>query len=366
MNRLLLILAMASLYASETAGQNLVFEQGFENHPDAVEVLALTATPSHIYEGGSTTLSWQVKDASSCTTTDGTAEWQALSPAINGGSFEVTTLTTAGNYPFTLTCIGPIGDPSDWTVNVVVQVPPPVDILSLEATPETITEGDNTTISWTLANAIDCTATGGTVQWRALSFDGSDGNAVISDINNVGDYSFDLTCEGLGGDLDIATVEVSVEAASSCPEPTLDGSVFLWNDFWETPQGQSFPSVGLSRISKQVASRRFMGIKFNTGNVVDNGQFALINSVFSAGVRLGAISQCEGRFEVPARCKATWGTGGGIKWSTDGTPNSCELEPNTDYYVNFTYTDGVDPDSSRCDLSISGYCYLVVDYQRSR
>src|SRR5690606_33500963 len=105
---------------AQTVIDDLIFEHGFENHPDAVEILSLSADPSPVFEGDSTTISWVLEDASSCVATEGTPEWQALAFDGTDGSFEVTTLTTAGVYPFTLTCSGPIGDPSVATVDVTV------------------------------------------------------------------------------------------------------------------------------------------------------------------------------------------------------------------------------------------------------
>lgn len=363
MNKVVSIFSMSLLYASSVGAQNLVFEQGFENHPDAVEVLSLTATPATIYEGALSTIEWEIKDADGCITSDGTAEWQALTPNENvaNGNFEVTTLNSAGNYPFTLTCTGAIGDPSAMTTNIVVETPPPVNILSFEADPSTIMEDESVTLSWTLEDATDCTATGGSNQWQALNLDGNNNSAEITDLDTAGVYQFGLSCEGIGGDEDVASVDVTVEAPPACEPPTLDGSNFYWNDFFSTPNGQEFPRVGLSRVTWLVASRRYMSIQFNTGNASNHGQFSLINHSQSSGLRLGAISTCEGNFDVNPKCTHSWGTGKGIKWETDGEPNSCELEPNTTYFLNFTYTDGVDPDSSRCNLDVSGKCYLVID-----
>ena len=92
----------------------------------------------------------------------------------------------------------------------------------------------------------------------------------------------------------------------------------------------------------------YKAIKFNTGNVVDHGKLVTIETTTTDGVRLGAISQCPGDFDVPAECQHVWGIGGNITWATDGYSGGCQLEPNTDYYFNLTYTNGFDNSQSSC------------------
>lgn len=266
MNRIFLLVGFSFLWSSATFAQDLIFENGFENHPDAVEVLSFSATPNPVVVGNSTTLAWTIKDADSCTPTDGTAAWQALSinPLVANGSFEVTGLTE-GVHIFTLTCTGPIGDPS------------------------------------------------------------------------------------------VAVVHIEVDAVQVCETPDLTGETITWPAFYLT----DFPDINLGskpngdpRDSRtmQIFAKGYRAIEFDTASVVDTGLFESPDNEFVDGERLGVVSKCLGRFDnVPAACKFVWDTtAGGITWSTEGASGACQLEANTTYYLNVTFTDGVDPDSTSC------------------
>ena len=265
MKGLLVLAGCFMLWSNVAVAQvaaDLIFADGFENHPDAVDILSLAANPASIYEDGSTTISWVLKDADSCTATQGTAEWQALTFNGTDGSFEVTTLGTAGVYPFTLTCTGPVGAPVVATVEVVVSVEP------LSCDPSSLTAGNNMT----------------------------------------------------------------------------------WSEFWGSTY--DFPNTSSQSVTHSINAGHYLSIEFNTGAVVNNGNVFTIENPLTIGTRLGAISRCKGRFEVPAACTHTWLAGQGdtsaITWATDGTAGACVLEPNTTYYLNVTFTDGLDPTENLC------------------
>lgn len=250
---------------------DLIFADGFENHPDAVEILSLNANPASIYEGGSTTISWVLKDADSCTATQGTAEWQALTFNGTDGSFEVTTLATEGVYPFTLTCTGQVGAPSVATVAVAVSVEP-----------------------------------------------------------------------------------------LSCDPPSLNAGLDTdWSAFW----GYAFPNSPQA-ILHWINTGQYLSVAFDTGSVTDNGNVFTIDNNYTVGSRLVAISRCAGRFEAPAECTHTWADGQGdtstITWATDGKAGACVLEPNTIYYLNVTFTDGVDSSTDSCDTTPS--CFVTIKH----
>ena len=279
MNRLFLLLGFSFLWSGAAVAQDLIFEDGFENHPDAVEVLSFSASPNPVVVGNPTTLAWTIKDADSCTPTDGNAAWQALNinPAVANGSFEVTGLTE-GPHTFTLTCTGPIGDPAVAAVQIQVDAAPPV-----------------------------------------------------------------------------------------CEDPDLTGETITWAEFWQ----DEFPDINLGvkpngdpRDSRelQIFVTGYRAISFDTGNVSDTGLFESPDNIFVSGERVGVLSKCVGRFDnVPAACKFVWDTNsGGITWSTEGTLGACQLEANTTYYLNVTFTDGVDPDSTTCGVGED--CFATIKH----
>jgi hypothetical protein len=277
-NRSFLLLGFSLLWSGVAAAQEVIFENSFENHPDAVEILSFISTPGVITEGDSSTLSWTLKDATACTPSGGNAEWQGLVLNGNDSSFEFTNLAE-GAYSFTLTCTGPIGDPA------------------------------------------------------------------------------------------VAVAQIVVEAPLVCEPPDLTGATetISWLAFWLA----DFPDINLGlapggepRDSRllQIFGPGFRAIEFNTADVIDTGLFESPDNQFVSGPRLGVLSKCLGRFDnVPAACEFVWtNTSGGITWSTENAPGACQLDADTTYYLNVTFTDGVDPDSTSCDANED--CYATIKH----
>ena len=370
MNRLFLLTGCIVLWSSAVVAQDLIFEHGFENDPDAVGILTLTANPASIYEDGSTTISWTLKDAASCAATDGTAEWHAQlfeipvgESVVPDGSFEVTTLTTAGVYSFTLTCTGSVGDPptDTKTIEIVVSVAPPVQILSFAATPNLIEEGESMTLSWTLQDAVSCTTSGGTPQWAALTISSADSSVQITDLDTAGIYQFGLSCAGVAGDSVADIAEVTVENVT-CQASTLDAGINkVWLGFW----GENFPGSSEPAVTQPINTGHYLSVQFDTGNVMNNGRFLTIDyPPFTIGTRLATVSRCIGDFEESAECKHTWvaqqADSNGIDWATDGKAGACVLKPNTTYFFNVTFTDGV---SSNTDSCSTQDCFVSVQHE---
>lgn len=364
MNRLILMTGCIVLWSSALVAQaqDLIFEHGFENDPDAVGILSLTANPAFIFEGEGTTINWTLKDAASCVGTDGTAAWQAFPFDGNNGSFAVAPLATQGVYPFTLTCTGSTGDPptDTKTINVDVSVPPPVQILSFNATPDTIEQGESTTLSWTLQDAVSCTTSGGTAQWQALSISSLNSSVQITDLDSEGIFQFALNCDGFAGDSAAAVTSVNVENLT-CQTPTLDaGNNVSWLSFW----GYDFPDSNATAISQAINTGHYLSVQFDTGNIVNNGRFIINDGPGTLATRLATVSRCIGRFEAVSECTHT-GAGSAtdqnrIDWATDGKTGACALEPNTTYFLNVTFTNGVNSDTDSCTTDD---CLVSVEHQ---
>jgi hypothetical protein len=70
------------------------------------------------------------------------------------------------------------------------------------------------------------------------------------------------------------------------------------------------------------------------------------------GERLLAISKLPGDFQVAEECREIQSLDGFLIWKTEGSDydkTACELEPDTDYYWNITFTDGVNIGTSSCE-----------------
>jgi len=305
---------------------------------DDVAISNFYASPDSITAGDSTTIYWATQNADSCSASNGFGTWSGDVPV--SGSRTVST-ATPNTYTFTLTCQGTGGPVSD-TTSVTVNAAGSVSITSLSASPPSIIEGGTTTIYWATQNADSCSASDGFGTWSGdVPVNGS--RAVSTATPNT--YTFTLTCQGSGGPVSDTTSVTVTEAVPGCDTPPMSGNEFEWVRYW----GEAFPNPKSLLREAQIPMEGWLAVKFNTGNYDDTGSFSSIESTKTSGTRLGAISQCPGDFEVPVECRYSWGIGGGILWSTEGYRNACDLLPNTDYYFNVTFTNGLDPDSTTCD-----------------
>jgi hypothetical protein len=229
--------------------------------------------------------------------------------------------------------------------------PPPgeVAMTSFSASPSNITEGQNTTLSWTTANASSCTPTGGTGGWNSRTI-GLPNSSTSITIASAGTYTFGLTCEGASGDPVSRSVVVTAQPESpdpvptSCGTPALSGNITNWSTFWQ----EAFPAPRSDTRPAIIPIQGYYALKFNTGDFVDDGRITSIETTNTTGVRLGAFSECPGDFDVQPECFLKWGLGGGMRWATNGRLGACQLNPNTTYYFNITFTNGVTGSTTTC------------------
>jgi ATP-dependent protease HslVU (ClpYQ) peptidase subunit len=165
--------------------------------------LTLTATPNSIQEGEMTTVAWDAQNATACTASN---DWTGDKPLTGN---EV--LQPAADASYALTCIGVGGEVSQ-TALVTVTPAPPAPTLTLTATPNSIQEGETTTVAWDAQNATACTASNDWSGDKPLT-----GNEVLQP---VADASYTLTCTGAGGEV-FQTVLVTVTPAPPAPTLTL-------------------------------------------------------------------------------------------------------------------------------------------------
>ncbi|MCW8926566.1 MAG: hypothetical protein OQJ84_09930, partial [Xanthomonadales bacterium] len=191
--------------------------------------------------------------------------------------------------------------------------------------------------------------------WASASVALSGNKDII--VSQPGTYLFTLRCVGDSGTVQS---QLSVTAVTDTPPPdncaaaTLGGTTVEWAEFWNDVP---FPDPVYGSIYSDIPRNGYLAIKFNTADFVDTGLLSTIETTATRGRRLGALSQCPGDFDVADECQEIWGNGGDIIWTTDGYSGACDLEPNTTYYFNITFTDGVDPTTSECT---STYCQTKV------
>lgn len=253
-----------------------------------------------------------------------------------------------------------------YTVTADSAPPPPageVAITGFSVSPSSSIVDETTTVSWTTLDATFCKPTGGAGGWNKRII-GLPNSSTTVNIGTAGTYDFTLTCEGDAGVPAVATRTVVVNpppvdppppppAEGNCTTPALSGVVSNWSDLFQT----DFPMPISGSQFVQIPIGGYYALKFNTGSVVDDGKMTSIETTITDGVRLGSYSQCPGDFNVPAECEFIWGQSGGLRWATNGRADACQLEPNTTYYFNITFTDGFNSSTTTCNGSP---CYTIL------
>src|SRR6185295_9467594 len=116
----------------------------------AVPTVTLSANPTTVDNGGSSTLTWSSTNATSCTAS---GDWSG-SKAISGS--QVMSNLTADKH-YVLTCAGTGGSAND-SADVTVRDPAPT--VTLTANPTDVDSGGSSTLAWSSTNATSCTASG--------------------------------------------------------------------------------------------------------------------------------------------------------------------------------------------------------------
>ena len=170
--------------------------------------VTLSADPTSITLGQSTTLSWTSTNATSCTASGG---WTGAEPV--SGSQSVTPSET-GSASYTLVCSGAGGSTSASTTVLVSAAPPPpqAPVVTISVTPASITVGQNATLSWSSSDAAaSCTASG---SWSGS--EPSSGQLALE--VGVGSYTYTLACTNAGG-TGTASAPLQVLPAVQPPPP---------------------------------------------------------------------------------------------------------------------------------------------------
>ena len=180
----------------------------------------LTASPTTIASGGSSTLTWTSTHATSCAASGGWSGAKAASGTQSTGA-----LTTSAAY--SLTCTGPGGTSAPATATVTIGTIPTA---TLNANPTSIAGGGTSTLTWSSTNATSCTATGGTFAGtKAASGSQSTGALTAS-------TTYSLRCSGAGGTSTAASATVTIAPVptatlTASPSPIASGasSTLTWS-----------------------------------------------------------------------------------------------------------------------------------------
>ncbi|MDP2676139.1 MAG: hypothetical protein Q8O83_00420 [bacterium] len=168
----------------------------------------ITATPSSIIQGDTSSLGWTSSNADSCFATNGWSGTKSLS-----GNQAVSPQNTA---TYTITCSNGAGQASD-SVTITVSVPQSLPTVAISANPNQVAQGNPSVLTWTSANADTCTASG------ASDWNGSRnifGNQVVSLFNTT---TYTITCSNSTGQAS-DSVTVSVQSITPSADIKANGS----------------------------------------------------------------------------------------------------------------------------------------------
>jgi hypothetical protein len=169
-----------------------------QSAPPPAPTLTLTANPTSVSSGGSSTLNWSSANTTSCTASGGWTGTKATS-----GSQTISNITTTTNY--SLQCTGAGGSISR-TAQVTVgstPPPPPMPTVNLSANPPDVAVNGSSTLTWSSTNATSCTASGA---WSGAKQ--PQGTQSTGALSSTATYS--LSCSGAGGSAsDSVTVTVT-------------------------------------------------------------------------------------------------------------------------------------------------------------
>ena len=148
--------------------------------------VTLTATPARISHNGSTTLSWETRNADICRAS---GNW--FGSKARSGQETIRQLTEDSGFTLSCTIAGGKGGEGKDALRVRVD-PPPVPQVTLTASPQNIKTNGSTTLRWSSSHAESCIATGEWSGTRSIS-----GTRTISGLK--GKSIFTLNCSGVGG-----------------------------------------------------------------------------------------------------------------------------------------------------------------------
>lgn len=134
--------------------------------------------------------------------------------------------------------------------------PDPEPTLDFTAEPDSIEEGESSTLSWSTTDATSCTASGG---WS-----GGKSTSGTQSVTPSEDTTYTLTCSGDGGSVS-ESVTVTVDEGEPLPEPTLE---FDADPTEVAPNGTSTLAWDSTDATACVASGGWSGMKSLDGSQV--------------------------------------------------------------------------------------------------
>jgi Domain of unknown function DUF11 len=165
--------------------------------------VTLTANPTSIQSGQSSTLNWNSQNATYCSSSWSSA---AAGSATSGSQLVYPTYTTTYN----ITCTSATGQQANASATVYVTTQSVQPTVTLTANPSSITAGQNSTLTWYSQNATSCSA-----YWTGSTATSGSG-LVVPTVTTT----YSITCYGDSGTTP-ATASATVTVNQNQQQPTV-------------------------------------------------------------------------------------------------------------------------------------------------
>lgn len=182
-------------------------------NPPAV---SLTLSPSALYVGNSSTITWNVSNTTPATTCTASGDWSGGITPTNGGTRSTGTLNDARTFLYSLSCTNEGGTGFQKNVPLTVTLPPPPSA-SISVSPISITSGQSATISWTASNNPTSCATGSDLTGPITPLSG--GSKSTGTLTTQRTYTYALQCTNAGGSSNVAKATLSVGSGGGSGSP---------------------------------------------------------------------------------------------------------------------------------------------------
>ncbi len=207
--------------------------------PPSVPTASISASPTSVTSGGSSTVTWSSTNATSCSVTPG--GWTGTSGSQSTGALST-------NTTYTVSCTGSGGNVSSSATVAVTSASAPV--VTISASPTSVASGGSSTLTWSSTNSpTSCTASNGWSGAKAAS--GSQSTGSLSS-----NTTYTLSCTNASGSgsssatVTVSGVPVSVTGSCGTANKTYASGVtsFGSDTFCTTgtasPPSPAFPSQG--------------------------------------------------------------------------------------------------------------------------
>lgn len=211
--------------------------------PEPKPTCTISANPSQINKGGSSTLSWSSSNATSATINQGVG-----SVNVNGSKGVTPQSTTT----YTMTVTGPGGTANCSTTVTVKKITPNAPSCTITANPTQIQQGGASTLVWSSSNATSATINQGI---GSVALNGSQG------VTPTVTKTYKMTVTGPGGTADCQTTVVVTTITPGAPYCTITASPTVIENGDDSTLTWSSTNATSATINQGIGSVSLSGTK---------------------------------------------------------------------------------------------------------